>query len=155
MPGAIVFQGRKHFVIPDTVAIDFGLRGESRVKRCRYKAASHDANRWRQDAIQSRPPAIGAVTSFRKISVRALRKSVHARVSAPCAVNPHALRTDLLECVFQMVLNPVVVRLALPAGKRRAVVSNNQLQPRRHRAVRNRESCSLVRYPDSLAKSSA
>ena len=59
---------------------------------------------------------------------------MHARVCPPRAMNAHTLRTNLLERVFQMVLNAIAVRLALPTRKRRAVVRDDQLEPRRHRA---------------------
>lgn len=41
--------------------------------------------------------------------------------------------THSADRAFQMILDGVTVFLALPAGKMRAVVGNDQLKPLRHR----------------------
>src|SRR5450755_3228978 len=53
-------------------------------------------------------------------------------IGPPGAMHPYGLRTDTPKSVLQAVLNRIAVRLALPSGKRRTVVGNDQLEPRRH-----------------------
>ena len=55
-----------------------------------------------------------------------------ARIGPAGAMHPYGLGTDTLKGAFQSVLNRIAVRLALPSGKRGAVVRNDQLEPRRH-----------------------
>jgi len=59
--------------------------------------------------------------------MRALRESVHTRIGAASPVNPDALGTNLFDRAFEMVLDSIAVSLALPAGKRRAVIRDDQL----------------------------
>jgi hypothetical protein len=49
-----------------------------------------------------------------------------AGVCSPGTVNAQAPANDPLKRVLQMVLNRVAMRLALPAGKRRAVVRDDK-----------------------------
>ena len=61
---------------------------------------------------------------------------MNARVGPAGAMNPDRLGTDTLKSGFDVVLNPIPVRLALPAGKRRTVVSDDKLEPRGHLIAR-------------------
>lgn len=79
------------------------------MKRVGNETATHDPDGGREEAVQSRPPAIGAVASNRKIGVRALGESVHSSVGAASAVNANAFATDLREGVFQVILNAIAV----------------------------------------------
>ncbi len=56
--------------------------------------------------------------------MRALRQSVDSGVSPSCTMNANPRAADFLKRVFQLVLNGVAMRLTLPAGKRRTVISN-------------------------------
>src|SRR5439155_21337820 len=58
-----------------------------------------------------------------------------AGIGPPSAMDPDRLGTDTLKSIFQMVLNRIAVRLALPSGKRGTVVGNDQLEPRSHLIV--------------------
>jgi hypothetical protein len=49
-----------------------------------------------------------------------------ACVCSAGTVNAQSLAKDPLKCVLQMVLNRVTMRLALPSGKRRAVVRDDK-----------------------------
>ena len=68
--------------------------------------------------------------------MRALRQRMNARVGPAGAMNPDRLGTDTLKSGFDVVLNPIPVRLALPAGKQRTVVSDDKLEPRGHLIAR-------------------
>ncbi len=54
----------------------------------------------------------------------ALRKRVNTRIRSSRAVNANVLATDLMERAVELVLSCMAMRLALPAGKGRPVVSN-------------------------------
>jgi hypothetical protein len=64
--------------------------------------------------------------------VCALRERVDAGVCSPGAVNAHGLAGDASESALQMILDSVVMRLALPPGEWRAVVSDRHFQSSRH-----------------------
>ena len=64
--------------------------------------------------------------------MRALRQRVDTGIGPPSAMHPYGLGTDSLKSAFQVVLNRIAVRLALPSGKRSTVVRNDQLEPRPH-----------------------
>jgi len=59
--------------------------------------------------------------------MRALCERVHSGIGATSPVNPDALGTNLFDRAFEMVLDSIAVPLALPAGKRRAVIRDDQL----------------------------
>jgi hypothetical protein len=59
--------------------------------------------------------------------VRALCESVNPGVRSSGAVNAHRFTSDPLKGAVEMILHRVPVRLALPAGERRAVVRNDEL----------------------------
>lgn len=57
--------------------------------------------------------------------MRTLRECVHTSIGAASAVNTHGFGTNLFDGPFEMVLNPIAVPLALPAGKRRAIIRDD------------------------------
>ena len=57
--------------------------------------------------------------------MRALRESVHTGIGAACPVNTNAPGTNLFERAFEMVLDSIPVPLALPSGKRCAIVRDD------------------------------
>jgi hypothetical protein len=59
--------------------------------------------------------------------VRALCEGVNTCVRASGTVNTHNSTSDALESAVEMILHRVPVRLALPTGERRAVVSDYEL----------------------------
>src|SRR5207247_10890146 len=59
------------------------------------------------------------------------------RIGPSGAMDADRRGTDTLKSIFQVVLNRIAVRLALPSGKRCSVVGNDQLKPRRHLALTN------------------
>ena len=67
--------------------------------------------------------------------VRALRQRMDTRIGPPSAMHPYRLGTNSLKSAFQVVLNRIAVRLALPSGERRTVIGNDQLEPRPHLIV--------------------
>ena len=88
--------------------------------------------------------------------MRALRQRMDARIGPPGAMHSHALGANPLKRAFQVILNRIAVRLALPSGKWRTVVGNDQLEPRRHLIAledssrsgpRSRALCNPSRYP--------
>ena len=107
------------------------------MKGIRNEITAHDSDRGRQHAVQGRAPAISSVTRSRKINVSALGQRVHSGVGAAGAMDANVFATNLRERFFQVVLNAVAIRLALPARKWRAVIGDDQLEPRRHRASGN------------------
>jgi hypothetical protein len=58
--------------------------------------------------------------------VCALREAMGARVRSSGPVNARGSSADELKCAFQMILNSFAVRLALPAGEWRAVISYDE-----------------------------
>jgi hypothetical protein len=52
---------------------------------------------------------------------------VNTGVRSSRAVNPHNSATDALKRALEMILHRVAMRLALPAGEGRAVVSDDEL----------------------------
>jgi hypothetical protein len=97
------------------------------VKRFGDEPALHDSNRGRENSVQSGAPSLRTVTPSGKIDMRTLREGVHTGIGAAGAMNAHGLRTNLFDGSFEMVLNPIAVPLALPAGKRRAIIRDDQL----------------------------
>jgi hypothetical protein len=59
--------------------------------------------------------------------VRALCEGVNTGVRSSGTVNAHRSASDALKSALEMILHSVPVRLALPAGERRAVVRNDEL----------------------------
>jgi hypothetical protein len=53
-----------------------------------------------------------------------LREGVYACIRSSGSVNAHTLAADALKRALQMILNGIAMRLALPAGKRRAIISD-------------------------------
>ena len=64
--------------------------------------------------------------------MRALRERVDAGVRSSSAVNAHSSAGEALKRALEMILHRVAMRLALPAGERRAIVSDDQFQSSRH-----------------------
>src|ERR1043166_1824702 len=132
VPRATAFQRWKHSSIPNPVAIDFSHCGKARMERLGDKAAPQNTNGWRQESVQRRDPTIRLIAALRQIHMGALGQSMDARVGSPGAMDPDGRGTDGLKSLLQLVLDRVSIRLALPAGKRGAVVGNNELEPGRH-----------------------
>ena len=59
--------------------------------------------------------------------MRTLCECVNTGVRPSRAVNAHSSVSDTLKRALEMILHRVVMRLALPAGERRAVVRNDEL----------------------------
>ena len=57
----------------------------------------------------------------------ALRKGVNSSIRSSCAVNSHNFASDSLKRSLEVILHCVTVRLALPTGEWRTVVSDNEL----------------------------
>src|SRR5215831_78822 len=70
-------------------------------------------------------------------------------VRSPRAVNAHSSATDSLKRALEMILHRIAMRLALPAGERRAVVSDDQFQSAHHdsRRKRREDACALQKLP--------
>jgi hypothetical protein len=60
--------------------------------------------------------------------MRALCQRVNTGVRSPRAVNTHSYATDALKRALEVILYRVPMRLALPAGEPRAVISDDQFQ---------------------------
>ena len=58
---------------------------------------------------------------------------MHSGIGPSGAVNTNWIVTKLSKGCFEMILNRISVTLTLPADKKCAVVSNDQLEPVRHR----------------------
>ena len=63
--------------------------------------------------------------------MRTLCKGVNTGVRSSSAVNAHSSAGDALKRAFDVILHRVAMRLALPAGEWRAVVSDDQFQSSR------------------------
>lgn len=85
----------------------------------------HDANRRREETVESRTPAIDVIARDRNIDVSALCQRVDAGISATGSMNAHLLGTNTSKSIFEMVLNAIAIRLTLPTRKRRAVVRDH------------------------------
>ena len=59
----------------------------------------------------------------------ALSKRVNTGIGAPGAVNADGKAGNFGEGAFQMVLNAIAIRLALPTCERETVVGDDQLKP--------------------------
>jgi hypothetical protein len=90
----------------------------------RHVLATQNANGGWQDGVERVSPALNRESSISEIDMCALSERMNTCIGASGAVNPDALAADLLERVFQFVLNSLAMGLALPAGEGRAVVSN-------------------------------
>jgi hypothetical protein len=55
-----------------------------------------------------------------------LCEGVNTGISSSRAVNAHSFASDALKRALEVILHRVAVRLALPAGERRAVVSDDE-----------------------------
>jgi len=53
---------------------------------------------------------------------------VNSSIRSSCAVNSHNFASDSLKRALEEILHCVAMRLTLPAGEWRAVVSDNELQ---------------------------
>src|SRR6476469_7309203 len=105
MPNASVFQRRSDLTIPDPIAIDLSFGREPGVKRLCHKLASHDSDlRW-QNTVQGRRPPLSRITAKRKVRMRNLRQSMDPGISSPSPMDSHARRRNVLERVFQVVLD--------------------------------------------------
>jgi hypothetical protein len=60
--------------------------------------------------------------------MRTLCEGVNTGVRSSGAVNAHRFASDALKSALEMILHRVAMRLALPAGERRAVISDDQFQ---------------------------
>ena len=63
--------------------------------------------------------------------MRALCEGVNTGIRSSRAVNAHSFASDSLKGALEMILHRVAVRLALPAGERCAVISDDQFQSSR------------------------
>src|SRR6266487_3278143 len=124
LPGTAVFKWRQNRRRPDSVAIDFSLSRNSRVKLVRHISAAHHANCWKQQRIERFGPTRGC-QKFANIDVRALLECMNACIRASGSVNMHWPACDALKGMLEMILDRVAMRLTLPAGKRRAVISHD------------------------------
>ena len=77
----------------------------------------------------------------RQVNVRALRKGMNTCVRPSRSVDASGSASDALKRALKMILNGVAMRLALPAGERRAVVRDNEFQPLRHANANGLRSC--------------
>ena len=57
--------------------------------------------------------------------MRALRKRVDPCIRATSSVHAHLLAANEPKRRLHVILNPVPIRLALPAGERRAIISDD------------------------------
>jgi hypothetical protein len=64
--------------------------------------------------------------------VRALREGVNTSVRSSSAMNALNSASDAFKRALEVILHCVAMRLALPAGERRAIISNDQFQSSRH-----------------------
>ena len=64
--------------------------------------------------------------------MRALSESVNSGVRSSRAVNAHNSASDAFKRALEVILYRVAMRLALPAGERRTVVSDDEFQSARH-----------------------
>ena len=91
--------------------------------------------------------------------MRALCEGVNNGVRSSCAVNAHNSASDALKRALEVILYRVAMRLALPAGERRTVVSDDEFQSPRHGNVydflhatenmpkRREDACALQKLP--------
>src|SRR5207244_2582858 len=105
---------------------------ETRVKMVRYVLAAHHAYGRRQQRVERFRPTRRRQNFVGKIDVCALREGVYACVRSPGSVNAHWCSGDALKRALQMILDSVAMRLALPAGEWRAVISRDHFQPSGH-----------------------
>jgi hypothetical protein len=129
MPGAPEFMWRQDRPGPNPVTINFCPGRKARMKIGRHAPALQDANGRRQDGVERGRPLRQRQTVLRKIDMRALRKRVHSGIGASRSMHANRRPLDAFERALEMVLNPVAIRLTLPARKGRAVISNDQFQP--------------------------
>ena len=94
-------------------------------------AAKHP-NRGRQQGIERSCPTHRRQGFALKIDVSALGQRMNASVGSPGSVNAKASSACTLESAFEIILDRILMRLALPTGKRSTVVGNDQFQPLRH-----------------------
>src|SRR4051794_9644030 len=122
MPGAIEFERRKHFGGYDSIAINFSAGEESGVKGFGDKSAPENSNlRWQRGIDRSlQGPGI---QSRDYIGVSALAERVNSRIRSASAVDSGGVSGYTFERGFDLILNRVFLRLALPPGKVGAVVS--------------------------------
>ncbi len=125
MPCAAEFVRRQDRCGPNPVTINFSFCRKAGMKIARDPLTSQDTNGGRQDCVQRRRPSRQRQTILRKIDMGTLRERVHAGISASRSVNANWSSMDAFERALKMILNPIAVRLALPACKWLAVVGND------------------------------
>ena len=91
--------------------------------------------------------------------MRALCEGVNNGVRSSRAVNAHNCASDALKRALEVILYRVAMRLALPAGEPRTVVSDDEFQSPRHGNVhdflhatenmpkRREDACALQKLP--------
>lgn len=127
MPRPLNLERRHDRAIENLVAIDFPARGKSGVESRRRQNATHNANFLRQGRVQRAAPALGCQATPGYVYVSALRKRMHAGVSAAGAVHAQRLAGDFGERRFQPILDRVATFLTLPAAKWRPIIGDNKL----------------------------
>ena len=125
MQGATVLKWWQNRRSPDSVAVNLSFCGKTRVEIVRHISTAEHANGWRQQCIERFDPTGYCQLWANEIDMCALREGVDACVRPPGPVNAHRRSGDALKRAFEMILNGIAVRLTLPAGKRRAVVSDD------------------------------
>jgi hypothetical protein len=118
----------KRFRVPDPVSIDLARRREPGVEFRRYLAAGNDSDTGRKIGIQSNPPSRSREPFGRDVDVSSLSQGMHTRIRSPGAVYLRRSIQDLHQRRFDVILDRVPVRLALPAGKRLAVIGDGQME---------------------------
>jgi hypothetical protein len=130
VPGTAVFKWRQNGRAPDSVAIDLSFCRQTGVEIIRHISTAKHANTLRQRRIECFNPTV-RWQRLTNIGVRALRERVNTCVRSAGPVYAHGPSSDALKGTFQMILDRVAVRLALPASELCAVISGNQFQASR------------------------
>src|SRR5947209_844657 len=151
MPRAIDFEGRHVAVIPNPVAISFSLRAETRVELRGHVGATHNPNFHGQECIEGAGPAFQFHAARSNIRMRTLRERMHAGVRAPRSVHANAFARHAREGALENILDCVAARLTLPAGERRAVIRDGELQPVRPSLARELRTIELA-LPNPLRR---
>ena len=129
VPCAVVFQRRDHRAIPNRVAIDFPARRKPGVKILGRAPGLHHADLSGEVGVERAQPAIRLEAAIGHVRVGALAGGMHARIGAAGPVNGHAAGAERGESFFEVVLDGVAIRLALPSREARAVVGDREAQP--------------------------
>lgn len=126
MPGASEFMRRQNRPGPNPVTIKFCLGREARVKIVRHAPALQDANGRRQGGVERGRPLPPRQTVLRKIDMRTLRERVHAGICASRSMHSNCRTLDAFKRALEVILNPIAVRLTLPAREGRTVIGDDQ-----------------------------